>query len=372
MVALPFTDVNTLSLESNKQVLALPDPAKAIRAPGIDDIIMFSEHHYNTNYPPFEDFEEMEFVHDDGRTVYNITAPTPSGFIAGRDESLDKEVDSKVRIYHKDGKRWKVLPGTKEFLGQDPFFSYIHGHLILGNVYIDVDDNDAITGWKTRFHRGNDVYSLDTEPFFEGPLWMKDIRPHELPDSNVGVFTRPVNGLYNGGMIGYLEVPVLEDLTEENLLCAKIFWGFFNEREWGGVNAVYDLDNGLLGVMGHMARYDEGTVIDGKKAKVYYPFVAAFDWIHQRFITRRELAQGKIDDHNEPGDVYASFMLYKRDWVDQGDDAKHPILKDVVYPGGYLMQDDKAEAYVSLGDLKPIRTSGPNVLKPLAELDRAA
>ena len=42
--------------------------------------------------------------------------------------------------------------------------------------------------WRTRFYRGQ---HQNLVPFAQGPDGMKDIRLVELPDGDIGVFTRP-------------------------------------------------------------------------------------------------------------------------------------------------------------------------------------
>jgi acetylornithine deacetylase/succinyl-diaminopimelate desuccinylase-like protein len=51
----------------------------------------------------------------------------------------------------------------------------------------------------------------------------------------------------------------LKDLCADTILDAVIDPSYFLKSEWGGCNEVHLLNNGLLGVMGHMAfRTDEG------------------------------------------------------------------------------------------------------------------
>ena len=49
----------------------------------------------------------------------------------------------------------------------------------------------------------------------------------------------------------------LEEVNEESILGARIFDTHFLPEEWGGANQVNLLEDGRLGVLGHIAYRDE-------------------------------------------------------------------------------------------------------------------
>ena len=173
-------------------------------------------------------------------------------------------------FFREQGGVWHPRRGDPVFPLQDPFFSRIHGELVVGGVETFPDPaKPGMVNWRTRFYRGRDVRTL--EPFASGPDGMKDIRLVELSDGRIGVFTRPQGEVGGRGIIGYTEIGSLDELTADAILSAKLLTEQFHPDEWGGVNEAHLLANGLIGVLGHIAHYD------AQMNKHYYPMVFAYD-----------------------------------------------------------------------------------------------
>ena len=146
----------------------------------------------------------------------------------------------------------------------------IGGELIFGGVQIfPHPEKEGQLNWRTLFYRGSDLNSLHY--FAAGPGGMKDLRLVELADGKIGVFTRPQGKVGGRGTIGFIKINSLAELTVENIEQARLLMNQFLPEEWGGVNEVHLLKNGLLGVLGHIACFSAGEY------RHYYPMVFPFD-----------------------------------------------------------------------------------------------
>ncbi|HEB83921.1 MAG TPA: DUF1861 family protein, partial [Bacteroidetes bacterium] len=124
----------------------------------------------------------------EGVDVYNPTAPFMDRgrlTLAARVESHDSETDSRVMFFVERRGAWTRDTDTPVFPLQDPFICRVGDEWVTGGVRFPVGNNS----WRTDFYRGPDLLHL--EHFASGPLGMKDIRPVELEDGRIGVFTRP-------------------------------------------------------------------------------------------------------------------------------------------------------------------------------------
>jgi len=279
--------------------------------------------------------ERLRFGGVGNRDVYNITAPfTDRGepVIAGRVEPRDSE-DSEVMFFREQGGVWHPRRGDPVFPLQDPFFSRIHGELVVGGVETFPDPaKPGMVNWRTRFYRGRDVRTL--EPFASGPDGMKDIRLVELSDGRIGVFTRPQGEVGGRGIIGYTEIGSLDELTADAILSAKLLTEQFHPDEWGGVNEAHLLANGLIGVLGHIAHYD------AQMNKHYYPMVFAYD---PRTHTASAMEIIAVREDFPPGP------------------AKHPRLANVLFSGGLVRKGNGlAELYVGVSDAEAHRIVLPD------------
>ncbi|MCH2205557.1 MAG: DUF1861 family protein [Lentisphaerales bacterium] len=261
-----------------------------------------------------------------GKDVYNITAPFISSgktIIAGRVESRDSE-HSIITFFEEKGGTWLPIADANTFNMQDPFFTRIHGELILGGVEISPSPcgTPGKLTWKTIFYRGESIYDL--KRFFQGPEHMKDIRLVELSDQRIGVFTRPQGEKGGRGKIGYTEVNSLVELSEEVINEATLF-NQFNDDEWGGANEIHLLKNGKLGVLAHIACFTENMTYRhyAAAAFVYDPVTKEYSELE---------------------------MIASRDLFSSGE-AKRSDLEDVVFSGGLKRQGNgKATLYCGIGD----------------------
>lgn len=202
-----------------------------------------------------QDPQKLNFEVDDFNDVYNITAPFKYGnelLIAGRVEKRDSELSEVIFFKNKENS-WIKKTDLPIFKLQDPFISWIDEYITFGGVKVSSDPvSKNISSYKTVFYKGKTL--KDLEPFAEGPELMKDIRLLQLKNSKILVLTRPkVN---NDSHIGYTLINSLEELTPQVISKATVIEGQFAENEWGGANSIYELPNGLVAVLGHIAKFD--------------------------------------------------------------------------------------------------------------------
>lgn len=271
------------------------------------------------------DPKKLEFAGVGGRDVYNITAPFEAGgvtVIAGRVESRDSEQSELMFFVEREG-RYTPLEGAPVLRLQDPFHTRIGGELVIGGVEVFPHPEDAEKlGWRTVIYKGPRLEEL--QPLFHGPDGMKDLRLVELADGSIGVFTRPQGAKGGRGKIGFFRLSSLDELTVESVEAAPLLPGQFTDEEWGGANEIHRLSGGLLGVLGHIACYDE------RGDRHYYPMAFAFD-PHSGTASDIELIA--IREQFLPGP------------------AKRADLQNVVFSGGLVrLQDGRAVLYAGIGD----------------------
>lgn len=197
-----------------------------------------------------ERFEGVE-----GYDVYNPSVPFTLGgrrLIAGRVERRASE-DSVVRFFEEKDGGWHAVPSERLRL-QDPFVTVIDGEVILGGVRVEIFPTYCI--WTTDFYRMRTPF--DMERIASGPRLMKDIRLLQMSDGRIAVFTRPqgdaVMKKYGCvARIGLTVIDSLKNLTAETIEKAALLTGQFLPDEWGGCNQLFNLKNGLVGVIGHKA-----------------------------------------------------------------------------------------------------------------------
>lgn len=251
--------------------------------------------------------------------VYNITAPFEydgGTLIAGRTEAREDEVHSMTRFFRHDSQHdvWTHDESLPSLALQDPFVKKIHGKWVVGGVKVfsEPEKPEEVTGWHTQIYAGRDLRTL--KPLVVGPHMMKDIRLTELANGDVAIFTRPQGKKGGAGKIGFTTVQRLRDVTPQVIQEAPIIPEIIanNDDEWGGVNDTHVLENGQIGVAGHLARYvkDQGK---DSRSRQYYPITFIFDPI-----TRKVSNEQIIADRNCFPDT----------------DAKKPDLKEVAYTGG--------------------------------------
>lgn len=269
--------------------------------------------------------EKLTFTGVGERDVYNITAPFEDEgelVIAGRVEARDTEHSEVYFFVNRDGV-WTPREGAPVLELQDPFVTRIAGELVLGGVEIFPHlTNEGALGWRTVFYKGSSIEML--QQFFKGPDGMKDLRLAELKDGSIAVLTRPQGEKGGRGKIGFARIPSLKDLTLDVIEEAPLLEGQFAEGEWGGANELHILDNGLIGVLGHIASFDE----EGNRH--YYPMVFALN--------------PETGEHTE-----IQLIAIRDDFLAGA--SKRPDLVDVVFSGGLVRKEDgTADFYAGISD----------------------
>lgn len=290
--------------------------------------------------------EKMVFDITPGLTAHNPSVPflfQGKEYIAVRADILEEELTSRVIICQNDKGVWKEAKELAVFQfenAEDPGITIIGGRPVLTFVrFQKVDD-----GFRLR----QEFYLLAENGVFmplpfTGPLNMKDIRL--TPGDLVGVsgFGRPKEHtlgertLYQGsgeGTISYFETETLGGINTELIEHASLLTGMFKEGEWGGVNQVHRLKNGLLGLIGHIAYQDE------QERKHYYSIAFAFDSKTKQFsslkiiATRGDFPEGKVKPvRSSKGEI------------------REDVLQDIIFSGGLLRQEDgTARLFVGLSD----------------------
>ncbi|WAA13171.1 MTP-1 family protein [Fervidibacillus halotolerans] len=279
--------------------------------------------------------EKLMFDGVGEKDVYNTTAPFFDDgelVIAGRVESRDNEYSQVYFFVEKNGK-WVPRTNAPIFSLQDPFVTKIGGEMVFGGVQIFPHPvHKGQFGWRTVFYRGKRIAEL--KEFAKGPEGMKDIRLVEIGKDRIGIFTRPQGEKGGRGTIGYTEISRLEQLTAEVIEQAELLEGQFIEEEWGGANELHRLQDGTIGVLGHIACFDD------KGDRHYYPMVFLFDPDTRQFSDLRIIAT-------------------RSDFIDGP--AKRPDLKDVVFSGGLIRKEDgTAELYCGTSDAETQKITIPD------------
>ena len=290
--------------------------------------------------------KKIPFAGIGGRDVYNPTAPFTTKFrgkkttvMAARVEARDSE-ESVVVFFAKSSGRWRPLAGAPVFKLQDPFVMRADGELIFGGVETFPRASGG-TGYRTVFYRGKTLSKLRI--FAKGPDDMKDVRLAALAGGKFLLATRPQGAVGGRGKIGVSVIDGLASLGPEAIARAKLYDDLFAEGEWGGVNELHPMRNGLVGVLGHVAK------IDGSGKRHYYPMAFAID--------------------PATGRRTAMKILLERAQLPAGV-SKLPGLEDVLFSGGLIRgADGTATLYVGAADAEVHRAV---ILDPFAEFETAA
>lgn len=265
-----------------------------------------------------------EFRGVDGRDVYNPTAPFGYGerkLICARVEPRDSEKSEAVFFEEAGEDIYVPAWDLPRFSLQDPCITIVAGQYVLGGteVFSHPDDAGQVV-WRTVFFCGEKLTEL--RPLAKGPLGMKDVRLVELTDHRIGVFTRPQGERGGRGRIGFTVVDQLSDVTEQVMEAAPLLELFLPD-EWGGVNAAYVLENGDVGVLGHVACFAPEGV------RHYYPMTFRIN--------------PDTGEHTMP------VILAERSEFLPGE-CKREDLADVLFSAGLYREDGQLFLYVGVSD----------------------
>lgn len=268
--------------------------------------------------------QKLSFRGVGGNDVYNITAPFfwhGESWILGRVEARHTE-HSEIRFFRGSGTEWEAASFRAFENMQDPCVTFVGDELVLGGVKFPVSLAGGEIGWRMEFYRGTSPDRL--ERFFTGPDKMKDIRLKGLADGRIAVLTRPQGKIGGRGKIGFTIVKSLDHLDAGGIERAPLFENLFLDDEWGGANEVHLLSDGTLGVLGHIACFDE------REHRHYYAIVFVVD-----------PATGEA---SEP-----RIIAERSDFPDGP--AKRPDLVNVIFSGGLLRDGDGgATLYAGVSD----------------------
>jgi len=259
-----------------------------------------------------------------GITIYN-PAPLPSGLVAARVEPIDSEI-SQTAFFDVDREQNLLtqIPDAPILNLQDPFSMEVNGQKFIGGVEI-CEGQGGVLSYRTVIYRySNGIEELREQggaiiaPLVEGPPGMKGVRPVELADGRVGVFTRPQGIVGGRGKIGYTEVGSMEKISEAVLEQAEIIPGLFRDDEWGGVNEAKLIEGSKISVLGHIARTVENP--HGPEAlKEYYPITFIFDPDTRTFSNLRIIATADCLPAVQPKVPYQNKILYPGGIVENPD-----------------------------------------------------
>lgn len=265
--------------------------------------------------------KKLSFIGVEGYDVYNPTAPflyQGKTLILARVEKRDSEISQAI-FFEKKNDAYVKRDDLAILDLQDPCITLIDGQFIIGGTYVYHENNRTI--WYTKFYKGSSL--VDLEPFFDSPLGMKDVRLIELKDGRIGVFSRPQGDKGGRGKIGFDIIDNLDTLTRKIVDDAPLLEQFVDE-EWGGANALYLLNNGHIGVLGHIANFSQGNI------RHYYAMA---------FVVDPKTKQAK-----------SMKIIAERDNFLPGP-SKRDDLIDVLFSAGLVLHNqDSATLYVGVSD----------------------
>lgn len=260
----------------------------------------------------------------DGYDVYNPTAPfmyEERKLICARVEPRDSEVSEAVFFEETEKDVYVPAKDLPRFSLQDPCLTIVEGQYILGGTEVfPHPENPEWVAWRTAFFCGEKLTAL--RPLVKGPIGMKDVRLIELSDKRIGVFTRPQGEKGGRGKIGFTIVNGLSEVTEKVMEEAPLLELFLPD-EWGGVNAAYLLENGEIGVLGHVACFAPEGV------RHYYPMTFRLN--------------------PETGGYTMPVILAERREFLAGA-SKREDLVDVLFSGGLYREGNTLFLYVGVSD----------------------
>lgn len=268
---------------------------------------------------------KLVFQGIDDRDIYNICAPfvfKGERLIAGRVEHRNCEC-AEIVFFREEEKGWKPHPEAPILRAlQDPCVTLDGDTLIVGGVKYPIPMADGTMGWKMEFWKGTSLSNFNR--FLIGPEKMKDIRLKPLSDGRVAIMSRPQGGVAGMGKIGFTIAEDWNTVTPQLIADAPVYEHLFRKDEWGGANELHLLENGQLGVLGHIAYLTTGDV------RHYHAMVFMIELETGKATTPRIIAR-RMDFPEGP--------------------SKRPDLVDVIFSGGLVRHaDGRATLYAGLSD----------------------
>ncbi|MFA5927609.1 MAG: DUF1861 family protein [Patescibacteria group bacterium] len=275
-------------------------------------------------------------------TVYNPTAP----FMLGKKRCMfarvePKEVEYSISVLFEESEDgagfpiWRPVQGAPIFKQlQDPFYlGKVGGSYLFGGVEISIAEEGKVPYrtvlFKFEHIDGGDIISelAGAKRFAAGSWGMKGVRLCQLPDGKIAVFKRPQGGIAGLGKMTYGQISSLAELQDElgkEIAEEDIIAGMFLEDEWGGPNQLFVLGNGLVCILGHIARFDD------KQRKDYAAAAMIFDPATRTLLDLKMIATSYSFRNITP---------------------KHMDLHNILYSGGMVRSGTgKALLYAGIGD----------------------
>ena len=270
----------------------------------------------------------------EGFDVYNASIPFEwqgKKYIFGRVERRSEWARSWVRLFTETGKDdWSLVPDSMIYQLEDPYIAILNNNLVLGGTHVRYKQGkiDTYYGY---FYRGSELDNLYY--FTTGPDYMKDIRLVGMADGRLGVFSRPRNETIlkkfgSESQIGFSIINSLDELSAEVIENAPYIPNLFESGEWGGCNQAYQLESGLIGVIGHKCYKALDTT--GLEIQTYLNIAFVFDPAKHTALDVK--------------------IIGTRPCYPAGP-AKQPFLVDCAFTSGIVMRaDGKADLYSGIGD----------------------
>ncbi len=248
----------------------------------------------------------LKFEGVGGKDVYNIVIfrakihpgdERETTIIAGRVEDRGSEF-SEVMFFKRSKGKWHPIKDAPIFKNsQDPSVKKIGDKFVVSVVKVGdngkkLDNGKPRLFYYTEFHQFKTLEDLGSAKriaprIARGPSWMKDIRLVKLKDGRILIMTRPQGDNYGGhygqGKIAYRIVKNFREfvkLAQGGIKRSKlrrrmekgtVLEGMFRDDLWSGTNALHLLENGKVGVLGHIARFNK------KGKREYAPITFEFD-----------------------------------------------------------------------------------------------
>lgn len=322
----------------------------------VDDPFFLAEYlreFAESEQPTFAELLNFSIVGD----TYNISAPVEvvlgldgrktemKKVIAARVDQRDGEHNTKSMFCEQNGRGWHQIEGTPVFDLQDPFITTIidpvtgEEEIIFGGVKVWAV-SPVETHWSTVFYRGKTLNDLDpAKPFTESALMMKDVRITQLRDGKILVGYRSPQGGKESGyiyrdqglpLLGFAVLDSIDDfpafINDKTELPKHLISEIFEKAIWGGINAMYLLEDGRIGILAHIASKDDTK----PSYRHYYPMSFILD-SKDMSVTESKIILTV--------DSLSQWLLLSEI------PSKAWDLEDVIFSGGLIYDEDSGQTF---------------------------